>query len=84
MKKVSLIGLAVIFISGCGLVAHTNKTVMPDGNPGFSISCGGAAGWSKCYEAAGDSCKSGYSIIKKDEEGYDLMNKKRSLLIKCK
>jgi hypothetical protein len=84
MKKILLMGLMAVFISGCGLVAHTNRAVMPDGKSGFTISCGGAAGWSKCYEAAGDSCKSGYSIIKKDEEGYDLMNKKRSLLIACK
>jgi hypothetical protein len=47
--------------------AISNKTYLPDGSEGYSISCDGAAvGINVCFEKAGEICGS---------RGYDILNR---------
>lgn len=69
--KVTRFGLVTIFlfigfmISSCAI---SNKTYLPDGSEGYSISCNGAAvGINVCFEKAGQICGSrGYDIINRE------------------
>ncbi len=69
--KVTRFGLVAIslfigsIISSCAI---SNKTYLPDGSEGYSISCDGAAvGINVCFEKAGQICGSrGYDIINRE------------------
>jgi hypothetical protein len=82
MKKLLLVCL---MLTGCGLSAHTTKVNLPSGEAGFTVSCNGFAGWDKCYEAAGNICKTGYDIVNKEgDKQLDVQGTPRSMMIKCK
>ncbi len=69
--RVTLFALTAIslfvgfIISGCAI---SNKTYLPDGSEGYSISCDGSAvGINVCFEKAGQICGSrGYDIINRE------------------
>ena len=49
--------------------AMASEMVLPDGSPGFLVSCNGAAlTIGDCYKKAGNLCPQGYTILGQDEE----------------
>ncbi len=59
------ISIALASLAAC-VTAKT--TYLPDGRPGMSINCHGAAlSWDQCYRKAGEICgKLGYDVIAKN------------------
>lgn len=54
--------LGVVCIFGCA----TKRDVavdLPDGETGYSISCGNSRSWEKCFSRASELCGSGYEIV---------------------
>ena len=49
--------------------ALASEMVLPDGSPGYTVGCHGAAlTMGDCYEKAGDLCPQGYDILGRDGE----------------
>ncbi len=65
MKTLPL-GCCILILAGC---ATATRTISPNGNPVFSISCGAAA-QSACYQKAGEVCPSGYNILSANGSRY--------------
>jgi hypothetical protein len=90
-----LVVIAVVSLNGCAIA---NKTYLPDGTLGHSISCDGSAvGMNVCFEKAGEICGTrGYKLLNREgqviysgvylrEQGvsqFGAFNSK-SILIKC-
>jgi len=93
-NKLILIGVAYL-LTACAIA---NKTYLPDGSVGHSISCDGSAvGMNVCFEKAGDICGArGYKLLNREgqviysgvalpEQGiaqFGAFNSK-SIMIKC-
>jgi hypothetical protein len=93
--KILLYAFASILITSCAIA---NKTYLPDGTLGHSISCDGSAvGMNVCFEKAGEICGAkGYKLLNREgqviysgvylrEQGvsqFGAFNSK-SILIKC-
>ena len=93
--KIILYACASILITSCAIA---NKTYLPDGTLGHSISCDGSAvGMNVCFEKAGEICGAkGYKLLNREgqviysgvylrEQGvsqFGAFNSK-SILIKC-
>ena len=93
--KIIVYVLAAISITSCAIA---NKTYLPDGTLGHSISCDGSAvGMNVCFEKAGEICGAkGYKLLNREgqviysgvylrEQGvsqFGAFNSK-SILIKC-
>jgi hypothetical protein len=93
--KIIVYVLATISITSCAIA---NKTYLPDGTLGHSISCDGSAvGMNVCFEKAGEICGTkGYKLLNREgqviysgvylrEQGvsqFGAFNSK-SILIKC-
>lgn len=58
-----------VFIGGCGSLGDSlvETITLPDGSKGLTIDCT-AYGWSACFKAAGEACKSGYAIHERSME----------------
>lgn len=95
LKLITSVAVAVVCLSGCAIA---NKTYLPDGTLGHSISCDGSAvGMNVCFEKAGEICGAkGYKLLNREgqviysgvylrEQGvsqFGAFNSK-SILIKC-
>lgn len=95
MKNLYSVLYLVLLLSSCAIA---NKTYLPDGSVGHSISCDGSAvGMNVCFEKAGDICGSrGYKLLNREgqviytgvalpEQGiaqFGAFNSK-SIMIKC-
>ncbi len=93
--KIIVYVLATISITSCAIA---NKTYLPDGTLGHSISCDGSAvGMNVCFEKAGEICGAkGYKLLNREgqviysgvylhQQGvsqFGAFNSK-SILIKC-
>ena len=70
MKTVERFVIAVlgaVLISGCA--AKRDVAVdLPGGEAGYSISCGNARSWEKCFSRASELCGSGYEIVSRTTE----------------
>ena len=75
----------IFFISSC---TSSQQLVLPSGQKGFTVSCGGTANsWSSCYKKAGEICPIGYNILDQNSERVVILNApgiNRTLIISCK
>ena len=69
MLRILFLSNLTILLSSCAIA---NKTYLPDGSLGYSISCDGSAvGMNVCFEKAGDICGS---------KGYKLLNREGQII----
>jgi len=97
LQMAGLLTLAVTLV-GCATV---RESYAPDGRKAYTLNCSGLArGWDKCFEAAGDLCKSaGYDILERSDEpaavasiggnasgfgGSSALTSERSMVIACR
>lgn len=68
MKQIRFCCLITLaLVTGCATV---HDSYAPDGRKAYTLNCSGwARGWDKCFEAAGEICKSaGYDILDRSDE----------------
>ncbi len=77
-----LVLLLAFFLNGCDqLLRGQEQPVLPRADGNYFTACGGAVEtWSTCNLKAQRTCSSGYSVIKKDENGSGTV---RELTFKC-
>ena len=68
-KKLLSCGIAFSVLTGCASIggAIAEKVTLPNGSQGLTVDCT-AYGWSACFKAAGEACKSGYAIHERSME----------------
>ncbi|MEM5315567.1 hypothetical protein [Paraburkholderia sp. JHI869] len=89
--------VGVIVTLALGACATVHESYAPDGRPAYTLNCSGIArGWDKCFEAAGDLCKtSGFDVIDRSDEDaaavgathsglFGAKTNERSMVIACK
>lgn len=85
MKSIVIIATLAV-LTGCAAVVDPMTT--PDGKRGFAISCDGSAeSWSKCYNAAIQSCGGAYDVVDKNQSSTPSAYGPivtRNLIISCK
>jgi len=92
MKRTIL--FAMLALGGCATV---HQSFAPDGRAAYTLNCSGLArGWDKCFEAAGNLCKSaGFDVIDRSDENvaaigagsgglFGARTNERSMVIACK
>lgn len=93
MKTTCMLALCVTLAS----CATVHESYAPDGRPAFALNCSGLArGWDKCFEAAGNLCKTaGYDVLDRSDEStatvgagggglFGAKTNERSMVIACK
>lgn len=93
MKKTCSLLLCLALIS----CASVHESYAPDGRPAYTLNCSGLArGWDKCFEAAGNLCKTaGYDVLDRSDESaatigagggglFGAKTNERSMVIACK
>lgn len=83
---------ALGMLAGCAKMATTSsELVLPSGDKGYSITCGGIYGTQYCYERAGEYCPNGYDVITGNEQQNIMVgmyggaaNTNYTILIRCK
>jgi len=71
MKKLSLLILNIIFLSGCATTIVKEAT-LSDGRKGFHTTCNGiSTTWSKCFEAAVEKCPKGFDTHDREQFVHD-------------
>lgn len=94
MKR-GVTGVVVILMPGACATVHDSYA--PDGRPAYTLNCSGLArGWDKCFEAAGNLCKTaGFDVIDRSDESvgvagagrgglFGAKTNERSMVIACK
>lgn len=92
ISKAIVVG--VLALSACATV---HQSYAPDGRAAYTLNCSGLArGWDKCFEAAGNLCKTaGFDVIDRSDEDvaalgagrnglFGAKTNERSMVVACK
>jgi hypothetical protein len=69
LQKMKIVLLLIMWLlSACSENSGVVRTILPDGERGYSVSCENSSSLNKCYELAGDVCFYGYDIVNMESQ----------------
>ncbi|MEX3942771.1 hypothetical protein AB4Y44_25015 [Paraburkholderia sp. BR10937] len=76
----------VVAMLTLGACATVHESFAPNRRPAYTLNCSGfVRGWDKCFEAAGEICKTaGFDVIDRSDEDADAVEASRSGLFGTK